>query len=49
MSIKFRIEINFTTFDKLMEENANVAFELSCLASNIKEEVVGVLDYFFPS
>ncbi len=30
-----------------MEENANVAFELSCLASNIKKEVVGVLNSFF--
>jgi hypothetical protein len=29
-----------------MEENANVVFELSCLTSNIKKEVVGVLDFF---
>jgi hypothetical protein len=29
-----------------MEENANVIFELSCLPSNIKKEVVGVLDSF---
>jgi hypothetical protein len=29
-----------------MEGDANVAFELSCLASNIKKEVVGVLVSF---
>jgi len=29
-----------------MEEDANVVFELSCLASNIKEEVVAILSYF---
>jgi hypothetical protein len=49
MSLKFKIEINFTTFDNLMEENANVVFDLSCLASNIKKGIVGVLDFFFPS
>jgi hypothetical protein len=46
MSLKFKIEINFATFDSLMEENANVVFELSCLASNIKKEFVEVLDSF---
>jgi hypothetical protein len=46
MSLKFNIEINFATFDNLMEENANVVFELSCLASNIKKEFVAVLDFF---
>jgi hypothetical protein len=29
-----------------MEEDANVDFELSCLVSNIKKEVVGVFDTF---
>jgi hypothetical protein len=29
-----------------MEEDENVVYELSCLASNIKKEVVQVLDYF---
>jgi hypothetical protein len=29
-----------------MEEDANVVFELSCLASNIKKEVIVVLDSF---
>ncbi len=46
MSLKFNIEINFATFDNLMEENANVVFELSCLASNIKKEFATVLDFF---
>jgi len=35
------------TFNNLIEENGNVFYELSCLASNIKEEVIGVLDSFF--
>ncbi len=46
MSLKFRDEIDFATFDNLMEEDRNVAYELSCLASNIKKEVIRVLDYF---
>jgi hypothetical protein len=29
-----------------MEEHGNVIYELSCLASNIKKKVVGVLDSF---
>ncbi len=36
MSLKFRDEIDFATFDNLMEEDGNVDYELSCLASNIK-------------
>ncbi len=36
MSLKFKNEINSTTFDNLMEEDANVVYELSCLASHIK-------------
>ncbi len=35
MNVKFKDEINYITFDNLMEEDANVDFELSCLASNI--------------
>jgi hypothetical protein len=38
MSLKFRDEIHFVTFDDLMEEDGNVVYELSCLASNIKKE-----------
>ncbi len=48
MSLKFRDETHFATFDNLMEEDGNVVYELSCLASNIKKEVVQVLDSFFP-
>jgi hypothetical protein len=29
-----------------MEEDANVAIDISCLVFHIKKEVVGVLDYF---
>ncbi len=46
MSLGFRDEIDFATFDNLMEEDGNVVYELSCLASNIKKEVIKVLDYF---
>jgi hypothetical protein len=45
MSLKFKDKIDFATFDNLMEEDGNVVYELSCLASNIKKEVQ-VLDYF---
>jgi hypothetical protein len=44
MSLKFKDEINFLTFDNLMEEDGNVVYELSCSASNIKE--VQVLNLF---
>jgi hypothetical protein len=40
MSLKFRDEIDFTTFNNLMEEDGNVVYELSCFASNINKEVV---------
>ncbi len=46
MSLKFRDEIDFATFEDLMEEDGNVVYEFSCLASNIKKEVVQVLDLF---
>jgi hypothetical protein len=36
MNLKFRDEIDFATFDNLMEEDENVVCELSCLASNEK-------------
>jgi hypothetical protein len=36
MSLKFKDEIDFATFDNLMEEFRNVVYELSCLVSNIK-------------
>jgi hypothetical protein len=37
MSLKFRDEIESATFNNLMEEDRNVVYELSCLASNIKK------------
>jgi hypothetical protein len=37
VSLKFKDEIDFANFDNLMEQDANVVFELSCLASNIKK------------
>ncbi len=46
MSLKFRDEIDFATFDNLMEEDGNVVSKLSCLASNIKKEIIQNLDYF---
>jgi hypothetical protein len=46
MSLKFKDEIDSATFDNLMEEDGNVVYELSCLVSNIKKEVVVVLDSF---
>ncbi len=47
MSVKFKDEINYIASDNLMEEDANVDFELSCLASNIKKEIGRVFDFFF--
>jgi len=46
MSLKFKDEIDFATFDNLMVEDRNVVYELSCLASNIKKEVIQNLDFF---
>jgi hypothetical protein len=37
MNLKSKDEIETTTsFDNIMDEDANVVFELTCLASNIK-------------
>ncbi len=44
MSLKFKDEINFATFDNLLEEDGNVVYKFSCLASNIKNEVTQVLE-----
>jgi hypothetical protein len=46
MNLKFKNEIDSANFDNLMEEDANVVFELSSLVSNMKKEIVGVLDFF---
>jgi hypothetical protein len=46
MNLKFKDEIDFITFDNLMEEDGNVVYDLSCSTSNIKKKVVHVLVYF---
>jgi hypothetical protein len=46
MNPKFKDEIESATFNNLMEEDGNVVYELSCLASNIKKEIVYILDSF---
>jgi hypothetical protein len=48
MSLKFRDKIDFVTFGNLMEEDGHVVSELLCLASNTKQKIVQVLDFFFP-
>jgi len=40
MSLKFKGEIDSTTFHNLMEEDENVVYELSYLTFNIKKEIV---------
>jgi hypothetical protein len=48
MSLKFRDEIDFATFDNLMEEGGDVVYELSCLASNInKRSCLGFGLFYF--
>jgi hypothetical protein len=47
--VKFKDEIDFATFDNLMEEDGNVVYELSCLASNIKKEINQVFYFYFSS
>ncbi len=41
MSLKFKSEIDSTTFDNLMEEDGNVVYELSYLTFNIKKNCLG--------
>ncbi len=38
MSLKFKDEINFASFNKFKENDRNVVYELSCLKSNIKNK-----------
>jgi hypothetical protein len=49
INLKFKNEIDFATFDNLMEEDTNVVFELSCLVSNMKKEIVGFWILLFRS
>ncbi len=47
MSLKFKDEIEITTsFDNLMEEDANVILELTRLTWNIKKEVCWGFEFF---
>jgi hypothetical protein len=46
MNLKFKDEIDSATFDNLIKEDGNVICELSCLVSNIKKEIILVLDFF---
>jgi hypothetical protein len=48
MSLKFKDEIDYATFDNLMEKNVNVVYELSCLDSNIKKKLFRFWILFFP-
>jgi hypothetical protein len=48
MSLKFKDEIDFATFENLMEENGIVAYELSCLASKIKRKLFKIWIFLFP-
>jgi hypothetical protein len=49
MGLKFKDEIVFTTFNKLMKEDGNVVYELSCSTSNIFLKLLGFWIVFFPS
>jgi hypothetical protein len=47
MSLKLKEEPkNAPSFQTLMEEDFGVALELTCLASNIRKDVCGILDIF---
>ncbi len=41
MSLELKDKFDFATFDNLMEEDANVVYELSCLVFNIKKHCWG--------
>jgi hypothetical protein len=46
--LKFKDEIEpITSFNNTIDEYANIVLKLTSLASNIKKEVVRVLDFFF--
>jgi hypothetical protein len=49
ITLKFKDEIDFATFENLMEENENVDYELSCLAFNIKSKLFKIWILLFPS
>jgi hypothetical protein len=48
MNLKCKDEIETSnSFDNLMEEDANIAIDISCLVVHVKKEVVGVLGFYF--
>jgi len=47
MNVKFKDEIDFIAFDNLMEEDANVVFELYVWFSTFKRKLLGFLIFFF--
>jgi hypothetical protein len=49
MTLKFKDEIDYATFDNLMEEDGNVVYKWLCLVSNIKKKIVQVLDFLILS
>ncbi len=46
MSLKFKYDIDSTTFNNSMEENENFVFESSCLISNLKKTNCWVFGLF---
>jgi hypothetical protein len=41
MNLKFKDEVDYASFDNLMEEDGTIFYQLSCLASNIKKNCSG--------
>jgi hypothetical protein len=39
MTLKFKDEIDYATFDNLMEKDGNIVYEWLCLVSNIKKKL----------
>ncbi len=50
INLKFKDEIEtLTSFDNIIEKDANIAFELTCLTSNTKKKFMGFWILFFLS
>jgi hypothetical protein len=48
MSLKFKDEIDFATFDNLMEENANVFLSYDVWLLRVENKLLGFGIFFFP-
>jgi hypothetical protein len=48
MSLKFKDEIDFASFNKFKEDDGNGVYELSCLKSNIKNKLFMFWIFFSP-